>query len=62
MPVLTYPATAPVVFSYTPSALTIKTVTAISKPSFPATTPSKVGLVGGVSRPTTGQIYPRGDR
>lgn len=62
MPVLTYPANTPVVFSYTPSNLTIKTATAISKASFPAVTPTKVGLVGGVSRPTTGQIYPRGDR
>lgn len=63
MPVLTYPATTPRIFAHDPSDLVVKTVTNIAKTKLPATSPLKVGIGGGGAlRPSTGQVYPRGDQ
>ena len=63
MPVFTYPATTPRIFPHDPSDLVVKTVTTIAKPVLPATSPLKLGIgAGGALRPSTGQVYPRGDQ
>lgn len=62
MPVLTYQAQAPVVFSYDPSDLKYTNNATILKPVISGQSPLKVGIGGGVSRPASGQVYPRGDQ
>lgn len=62
MPVLTYQAEAPRMFSYDPSDLKYTSAATILKPVYDAQSPLKVGISGGVQRPAAGQVYPRGDQ